>query len=99
TRWPRDWSSDVCSSDLGLSLNQVRMAGGMSFPFRFGGAGRELPAGLMITMKKFVHGRSVPFAVVAYAAVVRITGAAQIRPPAIEIGRATGRERAKTAWA
>src|SRR5207253_7342953 len=20
TRWPRDWSSDVCSSDLGLSI-------------------------------------------------------------------------------
>src|SRR5690625_83789 len=29
TRWPRDWSSDVCSSDLSLRLN-VKQAG----PFR-----------------------------------------------------------------
>src|SRR5207253_8663687 len=23
TRWPRDWSSDVCSSDLGLSVSCI----------------------------------------------------------------------------
>src|SRR5207253_8454399 len=24
TRWPRDWSSDVCSSDLALDLDRAR---------------------------------------------------------------------------
>src|SRR5690625_2190440 len=26
TRWPRDWSSDVCSSDLGRAQGRVRPA-------------------------------------------------------------------------
>src|SRR5207253_6834274 len=45
TRWPRDWSSDVCSSDLvdGLHAGRAPVAGGME---RFH-AGREgLPAGM-----------------------------------------------------
>src|SRR5439155_12300191 len=25
TRWPRDWSSDVCSSDLGIKSTQLAM--------------------------------------------------------------------------
>src|SRR5690625_4584951 len=28
TRWPRDWSSDVCSSDLGLSEKQIDISDG-----------------------------------------------------------------------
>src|SRR5437660_12098873 len=27
TRWPRDWSSDVCSSDLVLERERLRLAG------------------------------------------------------------------------
>jgi hypothetical protein len=40
------------------------------------------PIGSMHTVKKFVHGRSVPAALVAYAVAVRITGAAQTTPAA-----------------
>src|SRR5690625_3342122 len=29
TRWPRDWSSDVCSSDLERELNERRAAKGL----------------------------------------------------------------------
>src|SRR5437660_6115921 len=28
TRWPRDWSSDVCSSDLGSNIDALYMRGG-----------------------------------------------------------------------
>src|SRR5439155_2810885 len=30
TRWPRDWSSDVCSSDLGAHFHYMLMRAGLS---------------------------------------------------------------------
>src|SRR5690625_6228024 len=42
TRWPRDWSSDVCSSDLA------------SFPVALTSEGGELP--LDLDMKRMLHG-------------------------------------------
>src|SRR5207253_5136454 len=36
TRWPRDWSSDVCSSDLGLAgqAEELLVAGGLALSDR-----------------------------------------------------------------
>src|SRR5207253_6214062 len=31
TRWPRDWSSDVCSSDLKFHLSRLRISKGAEF--------------------------------------------------------------------
>src|SRR5690625_7260216 len=31
TRWPRDWSSDVCSSDLALAATQLNPVFGIGF--------------------------------------------------------------------
>src|SRR5207253_6444239 len=31
TRWPRDWSSDVCSSDLRLSFDETRHQHALGF--------------------------------------------------------------------
>src|SRR5207253_3963875 len=46
TRWPRDWSSDVCSSDLGelLEFHQREIgldAGGVAIHHQADGAGRR----------------------------------------------------------
>src|SRR5207253_6960319 len=42
TRWPRDWSSDVCSSDL--CGRRCRIEGADSAPPRLQEAGRAAPA-------------------------------------------------------
>src|SRR5215208_848865 len=45
TRWPRDWSSDVCSSDLGAFVTYLRGR----LRFRYGSPGRSYRVVLIAT--------------------------------------------------
>src|SRR5439155_2964324 len=91
TRWPRDWSSDVCSSDLVRAFPTERI---LELARRMlPGSARQLENPLR---RKGADGQVV---------VARPAEAAQIRAPAddlheearselgVEIGRASGRER------
>src|SRR5439155_4229839 len=65
TRWPRDWSSDVCSSDLTLSSDTVWRK-----THRTGGFTFVIAGGVMITAA-FVSGALV-WVLLAAAAVLAV---------------------------
>src|SRR5207253_3727634 len=65
TRWPRDWSSDVCSSDLSTTPRSMLSAGGpqphmpgFAVPPRKARAGSRLCAPLACTLVDFGGWRS-----------------------------------------
>src|SRR5207253_6931714 len=85
TRWPRDWSSDVCSSDLGSgwvcpALHHARQEAGLALRVTLRGHrdGVERRADDLDQERRHVHGD-------------RHAAAAAVR----QIGRASCRERAE----
>src|SRR5207253_3755313 len=53
TRWPRDWSSDVCSSDLHLIPNVLKVALGQKPHVEIYGTDYDTPDGTCI--RDYVH--------------------------------------------
>src|SRR5207253_4871577 len=89
TRWPRDWSSEVCSSDLAAGpLSDGRPAAAQP-PGGAAGAGRQLAARPAPAALGYGEGRRHrPPAQPAAAALPPL-------PPLVQIGRAPCRERAQ----
>src|SRR5439155_10270640 len=53
TRWPRDWSSDVCSSDLGKGAARKIRAGGRVPAVIYGHGGDAVP--VTVDAKELFH--------------------------------------------
>src|SRR5207253_7690905 len=83
TRWPRDWSSDVCSSDLGSTwLRKLQTNGGFVCLTRTAAVAVSAPTRAVMTAVPSLTGRTVPS---------RLTTAT--RGLDEQIGRASCRER------
>src|SRR5690625_5654210 len=78
TRWPRDWSSDVCSSDLGVLMDPILLL--------------ALVVGIALIVVIVLRTRLDAFAGLLIASVVVGLIAGQSLP-GIEIGRASCRGR------
>src|SRR5439155_15067881 len=96
TRWPRDWSSDVCSSDLVMSRASKKKEEGMDiFPWGLAGGAIALAvfAFLVSQMVFTIHTKQ--------AAVIEKFGKFErLAGPGLnfkEIGRASCRERGRVA--
>src|SRR5690625_7117488 len=87
TRWPRDWSSDVCSSDLMLEslIQEVRES---ASPVRAAAAARAFVA--LVTVH---HEKDAEILAPALAADSEIEFAEGLQNLADKIGRASCRER------
>src|SRR5690606_39881004 len=89
TRFSRDWSSDVCSSDLALLAGLLML----------GLAGDSFDLPLLVARRDLIAGHPLYPAIVLLVAAGAFTKSAQMPlhfwlPGAMEIGRAPCRERA-----
>src|SRR5437870_13306192 len=58
TRWPRDWSSDVCSSDLDLVAVATRHGDGHEVLLRLSALGKSVELGCGFHSGHFIVARS-----------------------------------------
>src|SRR5690606_39656962 len=89
TRFSRDWSSDVCSSDLPVT---VTVCGTFQFPeVNTSEAGDTLPSPVSVLVMDSVT--SAPGRVVRTIVKVSLSPSSDVTRLPFEIGRASGRER------
>src|SRR5439155_17494536 len=86
TRWPRDWSSDVCSSDLSV-MQQTKN------PQRVQAAQMAQVQSWSLELKQGLAEYQARQAALAAAQAVANAIAARNNHPGPQIGRAAGRER------
>src|SRR5207253_4676830 len=94
TRWPRDWSSDVCSSDLEHLCLPMRFERGRMKATSIGWTDERTQDGELLAKKQFPDEkvRAMEISLGSYGS----AGQLQQRPaPRSEIGRASCRERVK----
>src|SRR5207253_5202070 len=94
TRWPRDWSSDVCSSDLALIDDAVRTARERAVGFAENAIDLIAVVALLVPRDDAVATRGRGAIAVTAVAVDQVAVVALL---AREIGRASCRERGEEA--
>src|SRR3546814_18715250 len=97
-----DWSSDVCSSDLGAAYAQALAASGIEYDMLFGPAYKGIPLVTAVACAQAEQGLDVPYAYNRKEAKDHGEGGTLVGAPPrgrvvsvadVQIGRAQGRER------
>src|SRR5439155_15561188 len=98
TRWPRDWSSDVCSSDLALTITSISAPAHGSATINPNGTITYTPAADYHGPDGFTYSVDDGHGGTATASVAIAVTPVNDAPVAAEIGRARGGKEGGAPW-